>query len=64
MQRGHLIAAIVKCKEFSKRFIYSPRTHNLLNYVTLDIKDKEMKEVLKQFRLEWLDRMWIYVMIL
>ena len=34
---------ITKCKASLQRFFYSERTHNLLNYLTLDIEDAEIK---------------------
>jgi hypothetical protein len=57
MQRiSHRIKAL---KERLYKKFYSARTHNLLNYFSLNIKDDEIKATLKNFRLRWQDRVYL-----
>ena len=42
----------------------SERSNFLLNYLTLDIKDTEIKETFLQFRLQWLNRIFVYGLFL
>jgi hypothetical protein len=37
-------------QKWFKNILYSRRSHNLLNYVTLDIKDEEIKKELVVYR--------------
>ena len=48
-------------QKWIQKIIYSRRSHNLLNYATLDIKDEEIKKELVSYRYGWLDRVYIYV---
>jgi len=47
-----------------KKLIYSTRSHNLLNYATLSIKDDEIRKELILFRYQWLDRIYKFVCVL
>jgi hypothetical protein len=51
-------------QKWLKTLLYSSRSHNLLNYATLDIKDTEIKKELVEFRFNWLDRVYKYVCLL
>ena len=49
---------------WSTKIFYSSRSHNLLNYATLDIKDTEIKKELVNFRHGWLDTIYKFCVIL
>jgi hypothetical protein len=43
-----------------KEALYSQRSNYLLNYLTLSIRDEEINLKLREFRLDWLDRIYYY----
>ena len=46
------------------KILYSERSHYLLNYITLNIKDAEIKKALFEFRLQGLNRCFAYGLVL
>lgn len=42
----------------SKRLFHSQKSHNMINYVTLKIKDPEIEKALTEYRMTWLDRVY------
>ena len=60
-----LKAAKVKFKNrLCSKILYSERSHYLLNYITLNIKDAEIKKALFEFRLQGLNRCFAYGLVL